>query len=70
MRDRSYIDAQIVLDTRGLCAGDRIMLGIDPNCVRRRIKRVLDSTRAELETFVRPSRGWARHMRRVKAGHA
>lgn len=60
--------AALTADTRGLRAGSSITLSTDPNRVRRRVRRVLSRTEVIVEAFARPSRGWARHVRRMKAG--
>lgn len=41
-------------------------LASDPNRVRRRVGRKLNETTFAVETFVRPSRGYAKHNRRIK----
>lgn len=49
-----------------LFPGDRIMISGDTNSVRRIVRSVSDNT-ARIEQFVRPSKGFRRHVRRVKA---
>lgn len=49
-----------------VAAGARVFIAGESNRVRRRAK-MISATRVELETFIRPSRGYAKHTRRVKA---
>ncbi len=49
-----------------LNVGDRIVFLNDPNRVRHRVFEVLSLTSAEVRPFRRPSRGYARHVRRQK----
>ncbi len=57
---------KIIMGWHLFVAGDRVKLSIDPNRVRRYvITAVTDGI--ELQTFIRPSRGFRRHVRRTKA---
>jgi hypothetical protein len=47
--------------------GQRILLHGAPNSLRSFVKRFISATQAELFEVRRPSRGFARHVRRQKA---
>jgi hypothetical protein len=47
---------------------DRVSFSNDANRIRRRVVAVDSATSFRTETFVRPSRGFARHVRRMKQG--
>lgn len=53
-------------DTRGYQAGDRVRMSGFPNRVRHHIESVVTETVVSVGRFVRPSRGFARHLRRKK----
>lgn len=46
--------------------GDRIKLSNDTNRVRRRVVDVGSATHFETATYIRPSKGFRRHLRRMK----
>lgn len=52
----------------GLRPGDRIMMSCDTNRVRRRVVGVSSNTNFETAMYLRPSRGYAKHVRRMKRG--
>jgi hypothetical protein len=47
--------------------GDRVKLSTDTNRIRRRIVDVGSADHFETATYIRPSKGFARHVRRMKA---
>jgi hypothetical protein len=51
----------------GLALGQRLVVGGDTNRVRRRVVSVDSETRLIVVTHHRPSKGFARHLRRMKA---
>ena len=50
----------------GMRPGDRITMPCDSNRVRRRVVDVGSATHFETATHIRPSRGYAKHVRRTK----
>lgn len=49
-----------------LQVGDRVTWSRAPNSVRTFVKTIITDTKYEVFTIKRPSRGWARHIRRTK----
>lgn len=51
--------------------GDLVHVGTDTNRVVRRVAEVMNTTSVKCWVYLRPSRGFARHVRRQKqdAGH-
>lgn len=46
--------------------GDRLTVGGDSNRVQTKVSKVISATAFEIEKFYRASRGYARHVRRLK----
>src|SRR4051794_40406388 len=51
----------------GLRAGDKLTLSCDTNRVRRRISAINSATQIETVIHLRPSKGFRRHVRLIKA---
>lgn len=47
--------------------GDKIEFWKKPNSCRTIVVKILGLTHYEIKTFVRPSRGYAKHIRRIKS---
>lgn len=54
----------------GVRPGDRVTLPFDTNRVRRRVVDVGSATHFETAAYIRPSKGFRRHIRRMKAARA
>jgi hypothetical protein len=52
----------------GVSLGQRLFVDGDTNRVRRRVSCVESETRLIVVTHIRPSKGFARHLRRVAKG--
>lgn len=62
--DRTVVQATQSLYMR---RGDRVTFDGEPNSVRHFVKSVASDMMFELATYVRPSKGFRRHLRRQKA---
>jgi hypothetical protein len=51
----------------GVRLGDHVRVHSDTNRVRRRVADAGSTTHFETVTYIRPSKGFRRHMRRLKA---
>lgn len=51
----------------GFRIGDRVFFSTDTNKIRRRVREINGRCSVGVETFLRPSKGYRRHVRRLKA---
>lgn len=54
------------LPTSSFRVGDKIRLNFESNKIRRNVKSIDSEFRMTIDTFIRPSRGFARHVRLKK----
>lgn len=50
-----------------LASGDRVRIGGSPNSIRHHVDLVFSMTQFSIKTYRRPSKGYRKHLRRMKA---
>ena len=65
--NRSFAMMTVAMAGAAIVVGDRLRMMNDPNRLRRIVDEVYDRHHYGIVTYTRPSRGWRRHVRRVKA---